>query len=369
MAKPANDKNQFQLPSDKGPDQWVVSDFKGVSPQAQQVREQLLWIANEKGAKCILITGETGVGKDLTAKILHSTSVNVKNKNNFVHINCGDFDNDHVKSELFGHRKNSYTNGDYERLGCFRTAMDGALFVNEIGNISLDIQSRLLHVLDDHKVKPLGMDIEIEVNPLLIFATNADLDLMCQQGLFRYDLLMRLQCYQLHIPPLRERREDIPLIADMLYRDICLESGKGIKPIIDNEAYKLMAAGDLKGNVRELRNMLIAAYGCMSRNNKVVLLASHFCRSDPKPCTDENDVPLTEQNLRETFVKRLQQYLKQQQLLKNNQPTQDDSCIFYFPDFVGEIEAVFLQDADGNKTRAAKHMGISRKLFYRKKQD
>jgi DNA-binding NtrC family response regulator len=367
MRKATNDKNTEASFSRKGPGMYETTDFVGVSAEAHELREQLQWIANEIGVKCILITGETGVGKDLAAQILHSLSVNVRDKNNFVHVNCGELTPEQVRSELFGHRKNCYTDGSYERLGCFRAAKDGTVFLNEIGNITPEIQSKLLHVLDENKVKPLGYDNEFEVNPLIILATNANLEQMVADGQFREDLLQRMQSCQINIPPLRKRKEDIPLLADFLYRNICLKSQSGIKPVIDKGVYALLTGSELKGNMRKLDNMLFEAYRCMSSKHEVVLRPSHFCSNDQSKSVDNKDVMLTEECLCESFKQQMRLYLGQKKLLNENNSPNKNSPYFDFPKFIHDIEDIFLQDADGKKARAANNMGISRKHFYRKK--
>jgi transcriptional regulator with GAF, ATPase, and Fis domain len=369
MARVENNNNSQQSFPEKGPGDWGINDFIGISPQAQEVREQLQWIAVEHGAKCILITGESGVGKDLAAKILQSLSVNVKDKKNFVHVNCGEFEKEHVHSELFGHRKDSYTDAHYDRLGCFRAAENGALFLNEIGNISLNIQSKLLHVLDENKVKPLGLDNKIEVNPLIIFATNADLESMVAQGLFRDDLLKRMQCYQLHIPPLRERKEDIPLLADFLYLKICIRSQSGIKPKIDKGVYGLLTRCELKGNVRELENMLRGAFIRMRRNHEVVLRPTHFCifSHEAVPVTKAAD--LTGEGMTEDFLKKLDTLFEQHQQRLNVNKSNKTTCIFDLTAHYNSIAAKFYQLTLGNKARAADLIGITRKHYYKKNPD
>ncbi len=369
MKKAANDKNLSLLLPRKDPGDWLVSDFIGVSSQAREVREQLEWLAAEPDAKCILITGESGVGKDLAAKILQSTSVNVTDKKNFVHVNCGEFEKEHVHSELFGHRKGSFTGSIEERKGCFRAAENGALFLNEIGNIDLSIQSKLLHVLDENKVKPLGFDKEIEVNPLIIFATNADLKMMVEQGLFRNDLLQRMQCIQLHIPPLRERKQDIPLMIDFLYRNMCSTSLCGIKPSIDKGVYDLLAGQELKGNVREIANKLRAAFGQMRRNNDWMLRPSHFYGSGSKPGTTPLEEMITEPYLKENVLQQFRLYLRQSELLNHTPGNGNTSGHFDLPGFIADIQTVFLQESGGNKARAAQRLKINRKHFYSKKPD
>jgi len=364
MAISEKDNNRHFSHSDKGPGDWDFTDFIGISPSACEVREQLKWLAAEPGANSILITGESGVGKDLAAKILHSQSLNVADKKNFVHVDCGAFNDDHVRSELFGHVKGSFTGAEENRKGCFRRAADGTVFLNEIGNIPLTTQAVLLHVLDDPMVKPLGSDEEIKVNPVMIFATNADLELMIEQGTFRNDLLKRMQHYQLHIAPLRERPEDIAPLTDLLYSKLCLRSKTGLKPRIDKKVYCLLSCNELRGNVRELENLLIMAFTQMRRRKEEVLMPHHFCSGINKVTQKVSEVTLTEQSLRSNFRKELLLYIKQYRQINHNNRTE---CIFDLPEFIEEIESVFLQEEGGKKAIAAMMLGIDRRHYYKKR--
>jgi transcriptional regulator with GAF, ATPase, and Fis domain len=359
MTKAANDKNPTHTTPRKGPGDWVLSDFKGVSPQAKQVREQLLWIANEKGAKCILITGETGVGKDLAAKILHSTSVNVVDRKNFVHENCSNLHPDRVESALFGHDKGSFSGANENRKGYFRAAYNGSIFLNEFGNVPLEIQSKLLTVLDDYEVTPLGSDHAIKVNPLIIFATNADLVQMVAARQFREDLFNRMRMCQLHIPPLRERKEDIPLIADMLYRDICLTSDKGIKPVMDEGVYCLLMNCELRGNVREINNKLFAAYRDMTTKNEKVLTASHFCSFASGPSAAIRPGKITQQSITDNFIMNLEMLFRQKEEQDTDENRKEPTLVFDFKVFCKIVLKKVFEWKKGIKSRAAKSLGIS----------
>jgi transcriptional regulator with GAF, ATPase, and Fis domain len=239
--------------------------------------------------------------------------------------------------------------------------------LNEIGNIPPTTQGLLLHVLDEHKVTPMGSDDETEVNPLMIFATNANLEQMVEQGLFRNDLLKRLQFYQLHIPPLRERKEDIPLITDFLYQKICKRSESGIKPVIDKGVYGLLSCCELKGNVRELENMLRAAYCRMRRNHEEVLRPSHFCIFNQKDVQSTMEDDLTAECLTEKFLHQLDALFRQKQSKLNGSKSKDHQCVFNLPDHCEVIKKFCLQKAGGNKAKAAIELGITRKEYYKKK--
>ena len=227
----------------------------------------------------------------------------------------------------------------------------------------LFLQSMLLHLLDEHKVKPLGFDTEIEVNPLMIFATNANLDLMCEKGKFRHDLLMRLQCNHLHIPPLRERKEDIPLIADMLYRDICLISGKGIKPVMDEGVYCLLMNCELRGNVREIKNKLSAAYGVMTKKNEKVLTTSHFCSFTSGHSAAIRPGKITQQSITDNFIMNLEMLFRQKEQQDADENCKKPTLVFDFIAFREIVIEKALEWKKSVKARAAKSLGISLRRY------
>ena len=213
-----------------------------------------------------LITGETGVGKELIACAVHSLSL--RHKGEFIPFNCGSATPELVASELFGHRRGAFTGADRDYKGVIRTADGGTLFLDEIGEMPLAEQPKLLRFLQEGEVRPVGEARPIKVNARVIAATNRDLEADVRSGRFRDDLYHRLNVFHLHIPPLRERREDIrPLIKhflDLRQR----EMGKqGIQ--LSDEAWALMLGHDWPGNVRQLAAMAhrLAAF---AENNELI---------------------------------------------------------------------------------------------------
>jgi two-component system response regulator PilR (NtrC family) len=201
----------------------------------------------------VLITGETGTGKELVARAIHENSA--RSKGAFITINCGAFPETLLESELFGYIKGAFTGANENRQGLFRAAHGGTLFLDEIGNMSLPMQVKLFRVLQEGKVRPVGSSEEYEIDVRVIAATNKDLDKAIAAGEFREDLYYRLSVIPIQLPPLRERREDIPLLARAFlerFRKSMEKPIEGISP----EAMRLLEAYDWPGNVRELENTL-----------------------------------------------------------------------------------------------------------------
>jgi len=201
----------------------------------------------------VLITGESGTGKELVARAIHENSPRAQAS--FITINCGAFPETLLESELFGYMKGAFTGANENRQGLFQAAHEGTLFLDEIGNMSLPMQVKLYRVLQEGKVRPLGSNEEVDVDVRVIAATNMDLDKAIADGQFREDLYYRLSVIPIHMPPLRDRREDIPLLARAFlerFRKTMEKPIEGIEP----EAMRLLDSYDWPGNVRELENTM-----------------------------------------------------------------------------------------------------------------
>jgi DNA-binding NtrC family response regulator len=270
---------------------------------------------------------------------------------------------ENIQSQLFGHRKGAYTGATESRLGCFRAGENGTVFLNEIGNIPYSLQPMLHRVVEYRVVTPMGDDEEVKVNPLMIFATNRDLEQMCAEERFMPDLLKRMQRCQMHIPPLRERKEDIPLLTDFLYRKICLKSQCGIQPKIEKGVYSQLACYGLPGNVRELENLLIAAFGIMRRNKEVVLTPRHLCFFKEKSTLSTKADLLSGECLNEHFMLQLEVLFDQELQRQKSHNSKYQSCIFDIEDHYHRIIRKFYQLTGSNKVMAAKMLGISRHKF------
>src|SRR5256714_1759953 len=186
-----------------------LDNIIGQSPKMRAIFDMIQTIAPQSSR--VLITGETGTGKELVARAIHENSS--RSKEPFVTINCGAFPETLLESELFGYVKGAFTGANENREGLFKAANSGTLFLDEIGNMSLSMQVKLFRVLQEGKVRPLGSNEETEVDVRVIAATNKDLDKAIASGEFREDLYYRLSVIPIQLPPLRERRDDIPLLA------------------------------------------------------------------------------------------------------------------------------------------------------------
>ncbi len=228
--------------------------FEGVignSPKMHEVLAKLKDIAPTSAT--VLIHGETGTGKELVAKAVHTNSPR-KNKP-FVAMNCTALNENLLEDELFGHEAGSFTGAERMRKGRFEFANGGTLFLDEVGDMPPNLQAKLLRVLENKEVFRIGSNEAIKVNVRLLSATNRDLEAAVANGSFRQDLYFRLKVVTVKLPPLRERREDIPLLAAHFLKEFSQMHGKRVKGIAES-VRKAMAAYHWPGNVRELRNLI-----------------------------------------------------------------------------------------------------------------
>ena len=200
----------------------------------------------------VLISGETGTGKEILAEAIHQASP--RHSAPFVAINCSALPEELLESELFGHEKGSFTGAITRHEGLFRAAHGGTLFLDEIGDMPLSMQAKLLRVLQDYKVRPVGSTRAYSVDVRIISATHHDLDRLVRQDAFREDLYYRLSVVPLHMPSLRERRDDIPLLMEYFLKSIALSTRRPPKRFSPEAQRRLMGA-DLPGNVRQLQNL------------------------------------------------------------------------------------------------------------------
>ncbi|OIQ89587.1 transcriptional regulatory protein ZraR [mine drainage metagenome] len=223
----------------------------GESEAIQQVREAIARVSNLPTS--ILLTGQSGTGKEVAARSLHSLSDRAAKP--FVPVNCAAIAPDMIESELFGHLKGAFTGADSPRPGLILHAQGGTLFLDEIGDLPLAMQGKLLRVIEDRRVRPIGSEREALVDLRFIFATNIDLARAVEQGRFRADLYYRINVMQIHLPPLKERGDDVLDLASLFMRMLSLELGVPAIPI-DAVTREAMLRYDWPGNVRELRNLI-----------------------------------------------------------------------------------------------------------------
>jgi len=201
----------------------------------------------------VLITGESGTGKELVARALHTEGSRASGP--FVAVNCGAIPDELMESELFGHKKGSFTGAVADKAGLFQQAAGGTLFLDEIGELGLGLQVKLLRALQERRVKPVGATEEVEADVRVVAATNRELEEEVARGAFRSDLYYRLNVIEVRLPPLRQRREDIPILVEHFIRRFSTEQDKEVVGVTP-EAMKRLEEYDFPGNVRELENIM-----------------------------------------------------------------------------------------------------------------
>jgi DNA-binding NtrC family response regulator len=232
-------------------EQEQFHEMVGVSPGISKIFETLRLIGNTDVT--VLLTGESGTGKDLAAKAIHDLSG--RRLRPFVAVNCPNLPESILESELFGHKKGAFTHAEHDKHGLFWEAQGGTILLDEIGDISLTLQTKLLRVLQDKEIRPLGQTKSVKVDVRIIASTNRDLRAKIKDRTFREDLFYRLNVMSLHMPPLRERREDVPLLANHFLKRFCAEYGKSPKTLSAAFMHRLMNS-TWNGNVRELENLM-----------------------------------------------------------------------------------------------------------------
>jgi DNA-binding NtrC family response regulator len=298
---------------------YSPGDPVGQSPQMLEVFKTVVRVAS--GRSNVLILGESGTGKELVARALHNESP--RKAHRFVPVNVSAIPEGLLESELFGHVRGAFTGATTNRRGLFDEAHLGTLFLDEIGDLSTPLQAKLLRVIQEHVIKPVGGNEEHEVDVRLVGATHRNLEEMMRAGQFREDLYYRLNVVSIPLPPLRERREDIPLLVGHFLRKYEHETGRapaGVSP----EAFKLLETYPWPGNVRELENVveravLLSTEGVITPDSLPPRLHGHSAEPDYLPL---------------------------------------DAMVARY------IERV-LEHTNGNRTRAAQILGISRRTLHR----
>ena len=228
-----------------------LDNIIGQSPNMRAIFDMIQTVAPQTSR--VLITGESGTGKELVARAIHENSVRAQAP--FITINCGAFPESLLESELFGYMKGAFTGANENRQGLFQAAHGGTLFMDEIGNMSLTMQVKLYRVLQEGKVRPIGSTEESDVDVRIIAATNKEFEKEIAEGRFREDLYYRLSVIPIQVPPLRERRDDIPLLARHFLERFRTTMGKPIEGI-SPEGMTRLESYDWPGNVRELENTM-----------------------------------------------------------------------------------------------------------------
>lgn len=242
-------------------DDDVESEFVGGTQKMKEVFGLIYKLC--KVDTTVLIRGENGTGKELVARAIHSNSH--RKSGPFIAINCGAIPDNLMESELFGHEKGAFTGAIERKIGKFQAANNGTLFLDEIGELKPEMQVKLLRVLQDKKFTPIGSNREVKTNSRIIAATNRNLEKMMEEGDFREDLFYRLNVMPIFMPPLRERVEDIPALAQHFIRKFAKQHGRAIQSIAA-EALEKLKQHRWPGNIRELENVIERAFIVESSN-------------------------------------------------------------------------------------------------------
>ena len=228
-----------------------LGDLIGGSKTMQDVMRILEQVLPSSAS--VFITGETGSGKEILARTIHRLSPRAERP--FIAINCSAIPESLMESEIFGHERGAFTGAAERRIGCFELADGGTLLLDEIGEMPPQTQAKLLRVLEDHKVRRLGSKVETPVDVRVLAATNKEPEQAVAKGELRQDLYFRLNVFHIHLPPLRERKDDIPLLVEHILRDINVKHGRQVRGV-NPEVLDMFASYSWPGNVRELRNVL-----------------------------------------------------------------------------------------------------------------
>lgn len=307
----------------------------GNSPAIEELRKKITKLARSQAP--IFINGESGSGKELAAHLIHEQGA--RTHNSFIPVNCGAIPAELMESEFFGHKKGSFTGASADKEGLFKAADGGTLFLDEVADLPLQMQVKLLRAIQEKAIRPIGDHQEQTVDVRILSASHKNLAELVKQGKFREDLYYRINVIELQIPSLRERAEDIPILADFLLARIVKKSAMDASPSFSNEAMNSLAKHKFPGNVRELENILERALA-LSEDNVIQL----------------DDLQLPEVTNTETKNE------------KENKSNIQESTTATGTLIEQEEESILktLEQTRWNKTAAAKQLGITlRQLRYR----
>ncbi|MBW2694279.1 MAG: sigma-54-dependent Fis family transcriptional regulator [Deltaproteobacteria bacterium] len=269
--------------------------FEGIVGSSPAIRETFELIERvAPTATTVLVVGESGTGKELVSRAIHQHSNQADME--FLAVNTAAMPRDMVEAQLFGHEKGAFTGADRRRDGLLRSVHGGTVFLDEVGEVPLSAQVKLLRAVEEQEVFPVGADRPIKVDFRLVAATNRDLEAAVKKGEFRQDLYYRLNVFQIRVPPLAERREDIPALVDHFVALHCRALGKE-RPTVSNETMKLLLAYSWPGNVRELSNMLErACILCADSRIDISHLPSEILVGETLPTSLKNAVETFERS-------------------------------------------------------------------------
>lgn len=325
-------KGQLTQISNREAERWGLEGFIGESPTIQKIYADVALMQEHDTG--VLISGESGTGKELVARAIHFGGA--RQSAPFIPVNCGAIPSELVEAALFGHVRGAFTGAVEDRLGYFQMAHGGTLFLDEIGEMPLELQSKLLRVLEDGEVWPVGATEGKRLDVRVLAATNVNLHEKIETGAFRQDLFFRLARFTVTTPPLRECPDDIPVLARHFLSLFAVEMGRDV-PRLKNEVVARLKTYHYPGNVRELKNMIERAL-IESRGANIDLSHLHFLTD--KPATDGNDTKLTGP----TLPMNLDEAAKMAELW---------------------VLEEAMKQTDGNLSEAARFLGVSRNRVYR----
>jgi DNA-binding NtrC family response regulator len=308
-------------------ERYGFGELIGKSDSMRRVYEQVKMVADARST--VLVEGESGTGKELVARALHLNSA--RRKKAFIAVNCAAMPETLIESELFGHEKGAFTGASASRKGKFQMADGGTLLIDEIGEMQVDLQSKLLRVIEMRRVTPIGGDVEIPVDVRIVASTHRDLQSLVREGRFREDLLYRLNVVKIALPPLRDRREDIPLLVRAFIDEIATENDRPTRDVTP-EALALLQGYEWPGNVRQLKNAI----------ESIIVMSS-------REVIDVMDLP---------------------EAIRGARPAASATSVVQPGMTMEEIEREAirqaLQEANDSRTEAAKALGISTRTLQRK---
>ena len=317
--------------------QGPLGSIIGQSPEMDKIYRILSKVAHSSHP--VMILGESGTGKELIARSVHGNGPNAGKP--FLPIDCGSLVPTLVESELFGYVKGAFTGANRNKDGLLVAAADGTVFLDEIGELPLDLQAKLLRALQEREVRPVGASHRVPMRARVLAATNRDLKQMVEQGRFRKDLYYRLNVVSLRLPPLRERRQDVPLLVAHFLDRIGKEYGKKFE--LSDEALRVLDSYEWPGNVRELENALERA--CSFASGTVVQLG---------------DMPTQLQDF------RMQQRRMTIPLRETLEAAAASGGVTSLAEMEKSAIITAIRDLNGDKLQAAKLLGIGKTTLYRK---
>ena len=328
VVKNACQQRRLEAQLDRLRDGAGKPEIIGESVTMRALRQQLALMAGTNGR--VLIFGESGTGKELVAHAIHESSPRAGEP--FVEVNCAAIPEELIESELFGHRKGSFTGASEDKVGKFKKADGGTLFLDEVGDMSLKTQAKVLRALEEQRFEPVGAHGSMQVDVRVIAATNKNLEVEIARGNFREDLFYRLNVIPFYVPPLRERVEDIPLLADHFLKEFTTAYGRKPKEMTP-DAFRILEEYPWPGNVRELKNLM----------ERIVIMNAQVR-------VDARHIPLNPSR-RAVFERPAERFGSLQDVRE-----------------AAEREYILkkLEEAQGNVTRTAELLGLERSNLYRK---